>query len=354
MLFFEFCKITKHKITAMSRLQHFKKISSQILVLTAFCIFSGYLKAQDPVFSQFYATPLQLNPAFAGSSSAPFIALNYRAEQPAFQTGAAYSTFSASYDQYFKGIKSGIGLSLMADDQGQGILRKNYASLAYAYRVDINRQFSAKLGIEVGGIMSNLNWDKLVFLDQIDPISGSTDPSKEQRPALLTKTFFDVSAGMLVYGKGFHAGFSAKHLATPNEGFLGVNQNLRVGLPIRWTIHSGYEIITRKATRRRSADYITPNLLYVKQGDFGQVVGGAFGSFGPISAGLWYRHGFANPDALISMIGFRQNFFKIGYSYDFTINGLNGGGRHEVSLLINLDPDADKKTDLNDCFKMFR
>ena len=39
--------------------------------------------AQDPQFSQFYAAPLYLNPAFAGSSELARVGINYRNQWPA-------------------------------------------------------------------------------------------------------------------------------------------------------------------------------------------------------------------------------------------------------------------------------
>ncbi|RME01149.1 MAG: type IX secretion system membrane protein PorP/SprF, partial [Bacteroidetes bacterium] len=40
------------------------------------------LRAQDPVFTQFNATPLAINPAFAGTTHAPRFAASYRNEWP--------------------------------------------------------------------------------------------------------------------------------------------------------------------------------------------------------------------------------------------------------------------------------
>ncbi|MEL7422621.1 MAG: type IX secretion system membrane protein PorP/SprF, partial [Bacteroidota bacterium] len=40
------------------------------------------LQAQDPIFSQFYAAPLQLNPAFAGTTIAPRFTFNHRNQYP--------------------------------------------------------------------------------------------------------------------------------------------------------------------------------------------------------------------------------------------------------------------------------
>jgi type IX secretion system PorP/SprF family membrane protein len=329
----------------------------QTLLFLALILRGGIVFAQDPIFSQFYAAPLQLNPAFAGTAQAPFISANYRMQYPSFVSGAAYSTFAIGYDQSLNNTNSSIGLSIMTDDAGQGIFKKTYASAIYSYKVMIREDIQAKIGVEAGLIQSSLNWDKLIFYDQIDPITGTEvpRPSAETRPTELNKSLFDLSTGFLVNAKNFYVGLSAKHLATPNEGFVNVNQNLRVGLPVRWSLHGGYEITLREGNRRRPKMFVTPSLLVVKQSDFLQVVGGAYAGFGPLFTGLWYRHVPSNAESVIFTVGFKQEAFKIGYSYDFPVGGLGAisGGSHELSFTINLDPNP-RKYDLNDCYQMFR
>jgi len=56
---------------------------------------------QDPIFSQFYAAPLQINPAFTGNTYTPNIALNYRNQWSGWP-GTAYSTYAASVDQFIE------------------------------------------------------------------------------------------------------------------------------------------------------------------------------------------------------------------------------------------------------------
>ena len=97
-------------------------------------------------------------------------------------------------------------------------------------------------------------------------------------------------------------------------------------------------------------------MLYVKQGDFAQINGGAYFGFGSFFAGGWYRHTTSNSDAIIGLVGLQKGVLKFGYSYDITISGLAGdsGGTHEFSLVFNLDANRSHKTDYNDCFKLFR
>ena len=55
---------------------------------------------QDPEFSQFFANPLYLNPAFAGTTELPRTVLNYRNQWP--QKGATFTTYALSFDQISK------------------------------------------------------------------------------------------------------------------------------------------------------------------------------------------------------------------------------------------------------------
>src|SRR6201990_792280 len=72
-----------------------------------------WVTAQDPQFSQFYAAPLYLNPAFAGSTNQARIGLNYRNQWPAID--ANFTTFSAFADFYLEDYNSGVGVIINRD-----------------------------------------------------------------------------------------------------------------------------------------------------------------------------------------------------------------------------------------------
>jgi hypothetical protein len=60
--------------------------------------------AQDPQFSQFYAAPLYLNPAFAGGTGQARAGMNYRNQWPAID--ANFTTMSVYGDYFFEDINS--------------------------------------------------------------------------------------------------------------------------------------------------------------------------------------------------------------------------------------------------------
>jgi len=210
-------------------------------------------------------------------------------------------------------------------------------------------------------LQTTLDWDKLVFLDEIDPIQGPSQPSQEQRPANLNNTVLDISAGLLAYGERAYGGLSVKHLNSPDRSLLDINENLGVGLPLRLTLHGGWEIPLERGNNRRGGAFVSPNLLLIKQGEFAQVNGGAYFGFGNFFSGVWYRHTISNADAAIALVGVKYGVFRMGYSFDFTLNGLGlerTGGTHELSLTINFDDSKEaarkrKRARYNDCFKMF-
>ena len=141
----------------------------KLLLYTLLFFGASLALAQDPVFSQFYAMPLQINPGFAGTALAPRAGLAYRNQWTGFQS--AYRTYAAFYEQSFDRLNSGIGFNLEGDNAGDGIYKTNRFSAVYAYRLRVNDKIALKLGLEMGIHQVNLNWDKLLFPDQLDPIN---------------------------------------------------------------------------------------------------------------------------------------------------------------------------------------
>lgn len=332
-----------------------------VLSILVFVLTFSVLKAQDPVFSQFYAAPLQINPAFTGNTYAPHISLNYRNQWPGWTDGqSAYVTYAAYYDQFSKQLNSGYGLSILSDEAGGGLIKTNKISGYFSYRLQVVDDFFLKLGVEASAVQARYDWTQFTFLDQIDPRygfvspGGTPYPTEEVAPADPNTTYLDVSAGMLAYNELFYAGFSLKHLNTPNEAVLGINDNINTGLPMRVSLHGGMELKIREGNNRRAASFVSPNIAFIKQGDFGQINGGALANWDMLFGGMWYRHVFTESDALIFVLGVHKGPMKIGYSYDISVGTLSGqtNGSHEVSLTLNFD--KGKRIDYNDCFQLLR
>lgn len=336
--------------------------TTRTLIMLILWIGLHQVYGQDPVFSQFYAAPLQVNPAFVGTSLAPRFTANYRNQYPSWPN--AYSTYALSYEQPIEPLNSALGLMVMGDEAGDGIYSSTRVHGVYGYNVMINRDYSIRFGVQAGVIQTTLDWDKLIFGDVLDPLDGAIGTSEEIPPASLNKRVFDVSAGLLLYSKKAYLGMSAIHLNSPDESLLGINEYLSAGLPMRLTFHGGWNFNVSGRNNIKEATFISPSLMYIHQGSFNQINGGAFVNFGSFFGGTWYRHTFSNADAVVVLAGVRYEAFRIGYSFDMTVSGLKAtpggtGGTHEISLSYSLEDTKFYKNKRNsnkysDCFKMFQ
>ncbi|MGD0711893.1 MAG: PorP/SprF family type IX secretion system membrane protein, partial [Bacteroidales bacterium] len=118
------------------------------IFLTIFILASAGITAysQDPHFSQFYANPLYLNPAFAGSSVCPRLILNFRDQWP--NIPGTFVSYSASYDRYVDNLSGGLGLIATADNAGDGTLNTEMISAIYSYHLKVSRTFSINAGFQ--------------------------------------------------------------------------------------------------------------------------------------------------------------------------------------------------------------
>jgi type IX secretion system PorP/SprF family membrane protein len=306
------------------------------------------LYAQDPIFSQFGSAPLQMNPAFAGVNGGSTVGLNYRNQWPSISQ--AYVTYALYYDHFFSEINSGLGIQLLTDNAGQGMYKTTMVTAMYSYRLRLSRGWYGKLGMEAGAFNTEIGWDRLIFPDQIDPIFGSTSPgglpypTTELPPETLGRTNLTVSLGGLVYNDVFFAGFSAKHINNPFVNFFESQDFEGLRLPVRVSLHAGAQIPLDGNTARSSI-FVTPSIMFLKQGDIGQINFGAHFQLKELILGTFFRQTFNNPDAFILMAGMRAGDFRVLYSFDATISRLTlgSGGAHEVSILYNFLKEADSK-----------
>ena len=140
----------------------------------------GNLSAQDPYFSQFFMNPVYMNPAYAGTMKVPRAGVQYRNQWPAMSN--AYTTYFASFDTYLPRIKSGIGLLMYQDVQGDGIFTQSSFKAIYSKEIQINQDWTMYGSLTAGAQMNALNFNRLIFSDGLDVIYGQHLPTNETLP----------------------------------------------------------------------------------------------------------------------------------------------------------------------------
>ncbi len=301
--------------------------------------------AQDPQFTQFYAAPLYLNPAFAGSALAPRVMVNYRNQWPAITN---YVTTMVGVDHYIEKINSGVGLLIQSDNQGQGRIQSTDIGLQYAYQFQVGESSFVRLGLQGSYVNRSVNYFGLTTGDQFTAqgfITGSVsaDPLLQGSPK---NKYLDFSTGGLYYSDWFWVGVSAHHINRPDQGFYSSNDRL----PMKGSIQAGLRIpldgVTGLGYEQDREISISPVIMYKFQGKYDQLDLGAYLTYAPLTIGAYYRgipfkkynQTLNNHDAVALLAGYRMDKFSIGYSYDVTISTLgNSGGSHELSLSYIFD-----------------
>ena len=318
------------------------------LTLLLILILTDSVTAQDPQFSQFYAAPLYLNPAFAGSTSQARAGINYRNQWPAID--ANFTTMSAFFDYYIEDKSSGVGVLLSRDREGLAGLRSTSLALQYSYELEITEHLGFRPGFQVGLYNRDVNFDKLTFGDQFDPATGAfiDQPTAETFSTNFSKTFVDIGAGGVLFTKIAWLGVAAHHLNKPNQSIIDEKSQL----PIKYSFHGGFKYFMKSGVvgsgvyARDAERSIAPAFQYRHQGNFDQMDLGLYFTFEPLVLGTWYRgvpfknlNGFVNNESLVLLLGFvklgAKDAINIGYSFDYTISklGPGSGGAHEFSLV---------------------
>jgi len=326
------------------------------LVLFLVCVLMlKWSFAQDPHFSQFYSSPLTLNPAFTGKFDGDLrVAGNYRNQWPTINR--AYQTATASAD--FHILKNsldyrdtwGVGIMGFTDKSAAGAVNFNYLSLSTAFHKGLDEDGYKQLGLGFQATYSNMmvNTSKLSFEDELTPTGFVPGTTQENFSGLtIKKSYFDLNVGMLYSAStsdknNYYFGVSLYHITRPKQSFTGANYVLDP----RVTVHGGGYIPLGETNIFHFSG------LYSSQAGASEtLLGGAVQL--PVSdetiekpvsvyAGAWMRLN----DALIPYIGLEFSDFRLGMTYDINTSSLktasNSRGGVEISLIYIKKPAGSK------------
>jgi len=306
---------------------------------------------QDAHYSQFYANPLYLNPAFAGSNNCPRFALNFRDQWPAIKGN--FIAFSGSYDQHINVLHGGIGVIASADYEGRGMKKSFNVSGIYNFRIKVSHKFNLQFALQGGFFNSVIDWTKFEFASGTNYPGAHIDGNiYEYKPIRQ----FDAAFGFVGYTSYLYFGMALHHLYPIKNNYLNIGSQKDTKFGFKYTAHIGGRItISQKMRAEVNAGdiFLYPNLVFISQGKFNYLHEGFYFNFYPFTIGAWVRHNFKNFDAVIISCGVEYKFLRVGYSYDFTLNQLEGtGGAHEVSLQFTIPCDNEKGNKMSKRKKM--
>ncbi len=296
-------------------------------------------RAQDAQFTQFYASPMYLNPAFTGLTFEHRFVANYRNQWPGVKT--AYQTAMVTYDYNMTDLNSGLGFTVMQDRSGTAGLTHTQVGACYSYHFKISKFAEIRMGANLNFNMKRIDFNKLRFNDQIATGSGVSVEATNYEPL----NFMDFAAGALLNSNEYWLGLSARHLTQPNSSMVGD----KVPLPLSISLHGGYRFILEQKSRVDLRKYVSPAFNLRHEAKYDQLDIGVYYFHMPLNVGLWYRglpfkkyaptYGSRESIALLIGLDLSPKLVRIGYSFDLTVSRLgvaNSLGAHEISIIYEI------------------
>ncbi|HEY6504308.1 MAG TPA: PorP/SprF family type IX secretion system membrane protein [Chitinophagaceae bacterium] len=313
-----------------------KKIRGACIALLTSLLLQSPAFAQDPIFSQSYLSPINLNPAATGAGDKDLrISAIYRRHWWTIPSQMNY--MAVSIDKFFPSISSGIGI--LATNSSEGYLRKTGVYGSYAYTVCAGTESVASNGgqprwfwtggLQFGVAQRRIDYSKLVFADELD-INGiipgavsAADPavnSGKLFPDFAAGTFFNYH---LTENSRLLVGFSAHHINRPDESLTNSGDTTRSQLPVRWTGNLLYTYTNPEQTWSFSLGAI--GYSQAKHSSY-QVGMEVTQNQVDVSLGLWYR----------GSVNFRDmNTVSLTLSFN-----LSGGNNDRDKIRVGLAHDA--------------
>lgn len=305
------------------------------------------LFAQDPNFSQFFNNPIYYNPGMVALDDGMRFRGNFRNLWGPIPS--KFNTLSMSLDAQAVG-NTGLALLAYTDNEGEGKLRTNAVGGMYSYRPIETKNLKVQVGVSANFVHKRIDWQELVFSDQLDAVHGNVYTSAFIAPMNDNIIYPDFGAGAVVkfnlgraedkkakitatMGAAFH------HLTKPKDALMGVDGRL----PIKTVVHSTFNILGPNEI------VYSPGFIYEKQTNIETFQVGFNTVKYPIYAGFWFRNknfSLAGKrfDSFIFNLGLitpmnKYNRLRVCYSFDFTVSHLKTSsmGSHEVSLVMEFD-----------------
>lgn len=281
--------------------------------------------AQDPSFTQYYSSGLQMNPAFAGAYANPTFSFLYRNQWASL--AGNFDGYIVSYNHYINKLKSGIGLYYMNETSGDIYKTQSY-HFDFSPTISLDSNWVLKPALEIAYYKK-----RMTGFIYTGPWGQGYDTSG-------TLEYGDFSAGLLLYEKYFDFGFAVHHLFEPDERFFLYDE---APLPRRLTAHATYNIPLNK----KESSFLSPGIIYKAQQDFHEWNL----SLACKISQLVFGFGYGQMETGFYRIGFDNGKFRLSYSYDITVSKLRNAaaGSHEffVSHIIPGEKLRNKKPALN-------
>jgi len=323
-------------------------MKKRLLIISFLLSLIGHqaVEAQDARFSQYFNTPVVVNPALAGNGIEYIrITAIYRTQWAGL--GTPITTQGLSVDKVVNRV--GIGAAVTRNGAGDASIKtlNVVGNLSYNLPLGKNQNNVISAGLQVGIVNKSFDPSKLTFDNQYNPDQGY-DPNMGSGEVFenTSVTRPDVNAGIM-WQRGWlkkdirfkpFAGISFSHLTRPKETFAIESINI----PMKQTVYAGAGFMLSDRTE------IVPTAMYLSQGTFSETTFGSMLSYkldnkNAVQLGVYNRV----DDSFITYAGYQMNLLFVGMSYDINTGELSktGKGTNAFEISLTYSPRPKKQKD---------
>ena len=305
-----------------------------ILFLTVILVITGIrLRAQDPIFSQFYTSPLTINPSLAGNGESDWRLVANRRNQVLVDGGGSLNTTSVSLDgklfrqkvvstNYIAG-----GLQLLQDDGLGGAYKSNSIQAMFASHVSLDEDDRNGLSLGLGASYANtlINYSQLSFGQQLSA-SGFNRALPTSEPFLNNvQPYYSLAAGVTytytTESQSFDIGLASYRFMKTVRTALSDPTQID---PPRMNLHADFQTYLNEQTvfnTNAMVVFENGSNTYMGGVNFGRILDETESEQPPtvLNMGLWYR----NNEAVIPYLGMMYKNLQIGLTYDVNVGSAN-------------------------------
>jgi type IX secretion system PorP/SprF family membrane protein len=334
--------------------QAIRLLTTILIVLAA----ASHTAAQDKLFTQAYAHPVDLNPALTGAIDGKYrVTIAYRDQwrsiiESPFTTMGIYGDFKIvpndQNDDYF-----GAGFSIIADRTAIYNVNQNILSLYGSYHKALNADLKQYLsgGLNLGIAQRNINYENIYFNDQFNGLDQYSLGTAEILPSN-NFAFLDLGLGVsFITGLGDYSslsfGVSVDHLGGSSISFYNHSIDQDIEYP---DAKINRKVTTFLSMELASNQYISvlPRVMWQREGPYQMLSAAALVKFDVNNYDNQAFHfgggvrlnqtatSAMKPSALYLMAAYEVQGLLIGLSHDITTTSLSsqspGRGAFELSI----------------------
>lgn len=319
-------------------------VLGKLFFILYICSIMNQIEAQGVYFSQYYSSPLVLNPAYTGQHEDKFrIVSNTHVQGNYFNENVISGTLSYDQQIIIKRAEIGVGACYTYDRSLASNFPKQSINLSFASALSVSERSGLGLGIQVGYNNMFISYDHLSFPEQYNRDTGGFDTSLpiSENFDENNSDYVNVNAGLVwsyKMSKSYlSTGISVRHLNSPSYHLTDIKSSISQ----RYIYHVVYK------NYANNQFHFTPRFLFSHQSSINYFMVGSSmqvnKDFGLDSAkGYFFGAYYAfreeiDANSLIAVLGFEKRMFTAMLTGDFNINKKVGNVHNqafEITFII--------------------